>query len=165
MLKGVLAAAAVGGSMVLLGQTAAADDVQVEMRAIGAKGVGPVVGSVKAYDSAAGLVLEVELSEMLPGTHRFFVDDGNTCQQGQGGGEAILATYVESKDPRATLPVIEIMTDEDGALAYRKTLTAADLTVADLRGGTLAVVGAAENYRQQPRPAKGYRVACGAVAF
>lgn len=163
MLKGVLAATAVGGSMVLIGQPAFADEVQIEIHAVDARGVGPVIGSVTARDSSDGLVLEIALAGLLPGTHRVYLDEGGGCEPSRSGGAALVDVAVTGH--RAVLPQIDILTDEDGALPYRKTLVARDLTVAAMKGGTLTVVGTSDNYREEPRPVPGAgrTAACGAV--
>lgn len=162
MRKGMLAAAAVGGSVFLLGQPASADEVQVEIRAVDARGVGPAIGSVKAYDSSDGLVLEVALTGLLPGTHKFYLDEGGGCDPAQSGGMVLVPV---AAGHRGTLPQIDILTDEDGALPYSKKLLARDLTVAAMKGGTLTIVGTSDNYRDEPRAAfgAGRHVACGAV--
>lgn len=162
MRKGVLTAAAVGGSVFLLGQAAFADEVQVEIHAVDVRGVGPVIGSVKAYDSDSGLMLDVSLAGLLPGTHKIYLDEGSSCDPALNGGAGLEAV---AQDRRGGLPLIEIMTDEDGSLPYSKTLNAPDFTVAGLRGRTLDIFGTADNYRDEPRPAAGVgkRVACGAV--
>lgn len=164
MRKGVLAAAAVGGSMVLLGQPAFADEVQVEIRAVDARGVGAVIGAVKAHDSSDGLVLEVALTGLLPGTHRFYLDEGGGCDPAPNGGAMLM--HVATTGHRGVLPQIDVLTDEDGALPYRKTLVIRDLTVAAMKGGTLTIAGTSDNYRDEPRPVAGAgrKVACGAVA-
>ena len=164
MRKGVLAAAAVGGSVFLLGQPAFADEVQVEIHAVDAWGVGPVIGSVKGHDSSDGLVLEVVLTGLLPGAHKFYLDEGGGCETTQSGGGPLVP--VAAVGHRGALPQIDILTDEDGALPYRKVLVARDFTVAAMKGGTLTIVGTSDNYRDEPTVpfGAGRRVACGAMA-
>lgn len=164
MRKGVLAAAAVGGSIFLLGQPAFADEVQVEIHSFDARGVGPVIGSITARDSTDGLVLEVALTGLLSGTHRVYLDEGGGCEPAQAGGATLV--HAAAGGHRGVLSQIDIATDEDGSLPYSKTLLARDLTVATMKGGTLTIVGTSDNYRGEPRPVTGNgpKVACGAVA-
>ena len=176
-----LAIAVVSGSLLVFASAAKADEVDVEMREINARGVWDVVGSVKAKDTDDGLVLTLALTGLPGGAHGFHLHENGDCgpgptASGVGAGMAAGGHY----DPKKTglhmgpsarghlgdLPIIFIQTDEDGGVPYNGTLVAPHLKVSDMRGRALVIHKDGDNFSDQPKPngGGGDRMACGVVS-
>ncbi len=180
MNRRALAITVVSGSLLLLAPAALADEVDVEMREINARGVWDVVGSVKATDTSDGLVLTIALTDLPGGPHGFHLHENGNCGPGSSAsgvaaGMAAGGHYDPNKTGRhmgpaarghlGDLPVIYIQTDEDGGVPYKGTLFAPYLKVSDMRGRALVIHKDGDNYADEPRPngGGGDRLACGVV--
>ncbi len=173
--------AVVSGSLLAFASVARADEVNVEMREINARGVWDVVGSVKATDTGDGLVLAIALTDLPGGAHGFHLHENGNCGPGStASGVAAGMAAGGHYDPNNTgrhmgpsarghlgdLPVIFIQTDEDGGVPYSGTLVAPHLKVSDMRGRALVIHKDGDNYADEPKPngGGGDRLACGVVA-
>lgn len=162
-------------------RAAAADEVTVDMHLIDKTGVGAKIGTVRAFDSDNGLILQLDLAaELSPGAHGFHLHENGSCEPAMKDGEPVPGLAAGGHyDPEGTgqhrgpsgdghlgdLPVIYVGVDEDGALAVKRPLVAPRLSVADLRGRALVIHAGGDNYRDDPAPlgGGGARVACGVV--
>ena len=156
-----------------------AEDVIVEMNAITADGVGEKIGTIRAYDSTNGLVLDLELAGLTAGGHGFHMHENADCGPGEkDGGMAAGVAAGGHFDPHATgkhlgpsgdghlgdLPVIYVEDSEAGG-AIARVEAVPRLKVADLRGHALMIHQGGDNYRDTPEPLRGGggRIACGVV--
>lgn len=177
MNRDAIAIAVVGGSLLALASAAKADEVNVEMREINARGVWDVIGNVVAKDTADGLALTISLKDLPGGPHGFHLHENGNC--GPGAGAAGMAAGGHY-DPNATgrhmgpsarghlgdLPIIYIQTDEDGGMPYKGALFAPHLKVSDMRGRALVIHKDGDNFADEPKAngGGGDRLACGVVA-
>ena len=180
MNRDTFAIAVVSGSLLVFASAAKADEVNVEMHEINARGVWDVVGSVKATDTSDGLVLTIALSDLPGGAHGFHLHENGDCGPGAAAsGSAAGMAAGGHYDPKKTglhmgpsarghlgdLPIIFIQTDEDGGVPYKGSLVAPHLKVSDMRGRALVIHKDGDNYADQPKPngGGGDRIACGVV--
>jgi Cu-Zn family superoxide dismutase len=159
---------------------ALAEEVEIEMHAISAEGVGNSLGIIHAYDSDNGLVLSMTLSGLTPGAHGFHVHENGSCDPGERDGQMAAGLAAGGHfDPdggdhhlgpsgeghKGDLPVIfiEDSAAADGSVALVQV--APRLTVADIKGRALMIHEGGDNYRDEPKPlgGGGGRVACGMV--
>jgi Cu-Zn family superoxide dismutase len=156
-----------------------AEDVMVDMNAITADGVGEKIGTIRAYDSTNGLVLNLELTGLTAGGHGFHMHENADCRPGEKDGRAAAGLAAGGHfDPHATgkhlgpsgdghlgdLPVIYVEDSEAGGTITRVEAVPR-LKVADLRGHALMIHEGGDNYLDTPEPlgGGGGRIACGAV--
>lgn len=158
---------------------ASAEDVAVEMNAITADGVGEKIGTIRAYDSTNGLVLNLELTGLSAGGHGFHMHANADCRPGEKDGQMAAGLAAGGHfDPHTTgkhlgpsgdghlgdLPVIYVEDSEAGGTITRVEVVPR-LKVADLRGHALMIHEGGDNYRDEPAPlgGGGGRIACGVV--
>lgn len=115
-------------------------------------GPGPVIGKVVLADSAAGVTLQLSLSELPAGPNRLFLHEPGDCNVQKGE----LLT-----DPLAT---VNIETTEGGSEPLRKTLLVPGATLAGMTGKALVfyrgsqLADSGPEFTSQPR-----LVACGVI--
>ena len=158
---------------------ALAEELDVEMNAITAEGVGERIGVVHAYDSTNGLVLNVEITGLSPGGHGFHMHENADCGPGESEGEMAAGIAAgDHFDPQSTgkhlgpsgaghlgdLPVIYVEDSEAGG-AVKRVEVVPRLKVADLRGHALVLHEGGDNYSDEPEKLGGGhgRIACGVV--
>lgn len=155
---------------------AQADEQYVVMRAISDQGTGPMIGTVKLSDTAAGLALDPDLGGLTPGLHGFHVHEKPSCDTAdkdgkQTAGHAAGGHY----DPHSSgkhagpqgdghqgdLPALEV-NDKGEAV---KPLLAPHLKLADIKGRALMIHAGGDNYSDTPKPlgGGGARIACGVI--
>lgn len=160
---------------------ALAEEVDVEMHAISAEGVGESLGVIRAYDSDNGLVLSMKLAGLSAGAHGFHLHENGSCdpaeKDGQMGAGLAAGGHFDpdgsghhlgpsGEGHAGDLPVIFI---EEGGAAADGTVSlvgvAPRLSVADIKGGALMIHEGGDNYRDDPKPlgGGGGRIACGIV--
>ena len=174
-----IAILACGSALGLVIAPAAAEQTDIDMRAITADGVGESIGIVRAYDSTNGLVLSMELTGLDAGGHGFHVHENAECGPGERDGQTVAGLAAGGHlDPDGTgahlgpsgeghlgdLPVIYVEDSEAGG-TIRRVAVAPRLKLADLRGRALMLHEGGDNYRDQPEPlgGGGGRIACGVV--
>lgn len=168
-------AAAIG----LAAGTAMAEEIDVEITLITAEGAGETIGTVHAYDSTNGLVLNLELTGLAAGGHGFHMHETADCGPGEKDGEMAAGVAAgDHFDPDSTgkhmgpsgeghlgdLPVIYVEDSEAGG-SISRVVVVPRLSVADLSGHALMIHEGGDNYRDTPEKlgGGGGRIACGAV--
>lgn len=153
-----------------------AAQVTVTMHLIDANGSGKSVGTIVAKDSKKGLVLIPKLKGLPPGEHGFHVHENSSCAPQDKEGEKVAGLAAGGHyDPDKTgkhegpmgkghlgdLPALVV--DDKGMATTR--MIAPRLKVADLRGRSLMIHAAGDNYSDAPKPlgGGGARIACGVV--
>ena len=155
---------------------AAAEDVTLKMRAVDANGVGKEIGTIRAVDTAKGLMLVPRLAGLAPGAHGIHVHENPSCAAKAADGTTGPALGAGGHfDPdksgkhegptgqghKGDLPTLAV---DDKGMA-RKAMTAPRLKVADLWGHAIVIHAGGDNYSDQPAAlgGGGARVACGTV--
>ena len=175
---GLLLGLVIGG---LAAGPALAEEVDVQMHAISAEGVGDPIGVIHAYDSDNGLVLSMKLAGLTPGAHGFHLHENGSCDPAEKDGQMGAGLAAGGHfDPEGSghhlgpsgeghvgdLPVIFI---EEGGAAADGTVSLVEvaprLSVADIKGHALMIHEGGDNYRDEPKPlgGGGGRIACGVV--
>ncbi|WP_407639214.1 superoxide dismutase [Cu-Zn] SodC [Acinetobacter larvae] len=148
---------------------------RVTVHAVSPAGVGAAIGTVKLSDSAQGLVIENDLSQLTPGYHGFHIHEKGSCEPAEKDGKmgAALAAgghFNPNNAPHhgtpndghlGDLPVLNV--DSDGKA--QTTVIAPRLKLADIKGLAIMVHEGGDNYSDSPAPlgGGGNRVACGII--
>lgn len=160
----------------LLAAPAIADHANVGMNMIDAKGVGTSIGTIEFMDTPNGLAIMTDLKGLIAGQHGFHVHENASCEAKDKDGKPVAGLAAGGHyDPTSTklhtgpqgsghlgdLPALTVAADG----ASKETLTASRLKVADLKGRSIMVHEAGDNFSDQPKPlgGGGARVACGVV--
>jgi superoxide dismutase, Cu-Zn family len=163
-------------AMALLAVPVAAAQVSVPMALVTEQGVGATIGTVTLMDSPGGLVVTPDLTGLPPGGHGFHVHARGDCGVTLTDGKPVPAGAAGGHfDPQGTgkhlgpagaghlgdLPVLEVAADGRATTA----VTAARLTVDQIRGLALMIHAGGDNYADQPAPlgGGGLRIACGTI--
>jgi Cu-Zn family superoxide dismutase len=164
-------------TVLALAVPAAAQQASAEMHAVSADGIGEGVGTIQLADSAEGLVIQTDLSDLPPGPHGLHLHSEGSCEPApndQGQMAAAMAAKghydpdstkkhagPEGDGHKGDLPVLEVAADGTA----QETLTAPRLKVADVQGRALMIHAGGDNYSDQPKPlvGGGGRIACGVV--
>jgi len=162
--------------MLSFASSALAADAVITVNLVNEEGVGKEIGTITASDSAYGLILTPQLSDLTPGLHGFHVHEKPDCSHivKEGKGVAALAAGGHY-DPAATgkhqgpygaghlgdLPALYVAADGKATLP----VLAPRLKVADIRGRSLMIHAGGDNYSDTPAPlgGGGARLACGVV--
>lgn len=153
-----------------------AGDVVINVQLVNEQGVGKEIGTITASDSAYGLILTPQLSDLSPGLHGFHVHEKPDCAHAMKDGKAVAALAAGGHyDPAATgkhegpygkghlgdLPALYVAADGKATLP----VLAPRLKVADIKGRSLMIHAGGDNYSDAPAPlgGGGARVACGVV--
>lgn len=132
--------------------TVVAAESTFEMQAIRDKGPGPVIGTVNATDTAEGLALEINLTDLPPGPNRIFVHDSGDCALPRG--ELLSAPLV----------LVNVDITEDGAEPLKKTVVLPGVTLAAMSQKALVIHRGSETTDLAPEQTALPRlVACGVV--
>lgn len=160
----------------LLTLPALADHANVSMNKIDAKGVGASIGSIEFMDTPKGLTIMTDLKDLTAGQHGFHVHEIASCDAKDKDGKPVAGLAAGGHyDPASTklhagpqgaghlgdLPPLTVAADGTS----KETLTATRIKVADLKGRSIMVHEAGDNFADQPKPlgGGGARVACGVV--
>jgi Cu-Zn family superoxide dismutase len=156
---------------------AAAEEATATINAVSAAGIGQEIGTIQLADSAEGLVIQTDLSDLPPGPRGFHLHSQGSCDpapndQGQmtaalgAGGHYDPDNTGRHAGPggdghKGDLPVLEVAADGTAQV----TLSAPRLTVAEARGRALMIHAGGDNYGDEPEPlgGGGARIACGVV--
>ncbi len=155
---------------------ALADHTSVSMNRIDAKGVGAGIGSIEFMDTPQGLAIMTNLKDLTAGQHGLHVHENASCDTKDKDGKSVAGLAAGGHyDPAGTkhhagpqgnghlgdLPVLTVAADGTS----KETLTAPHLKVAELKGRSIMVHEAGDNFSDQPKPlgGGGARVACGVL--
>jgi superoxide dismutase, Cu-Zn family len=164
-------------AIMALAVPAAAEEATATIHAVSAEGIGQDIGTIQLADSAAGLVIQTDLSDLPPGPHGFHLHSQGSCEPAhndQGQMTAALGAGghydpdntgrhagPEGDGHKGDLPVLEVAADGTAQV----TLSAPRLTVAEARGRALMIHAGGDNYSDEPKPlgGGGARIACGVL--
>jgi superoxide dismutase, Cu-Zn family len=155
---------------------AAADEIVIPMQLVNEQGAGKNIGVVRAADTAYGLLLTPQLSDLTPGIHGFHVHQHPDCGAIVPAGKPAAAMAAGGHlDPADTethdgpfgkghlgdLPALYVGADGQATLP----LLAPRLKVADIRGRSLMIHAGGDNYSDVPAKlgGGGVRIACGVI--
>ncbi len=155
---------------------AQAGDIMVDMYAVSAAGVGKKIGTIRAVDSAKGLLLVPHLAGLEPGDHGFHLHQNPSCSAtapdgkkgaalGAGGHFDPQKTgHHEGPEGKGHLGDLPYLIVGDNGLAANAVI-APRLKVEDLWGHALVIHAGGDNYTDNPPlGGGGARIACGVIA-
>lgn len=147
----------------------------IDVHAVSAQGVGEKIGTVSFQDTAAGLKIQPQLSQLSTGAHGFHIHEKGSCEAAEKDGvmQAALAAgghFNPNQAPNhgtpntghlGDLPALQV----DGSGKATTAVIAPRLKVADIQGLSIMVHAGGDNYADQPKPlgGGGERVACGVI--
>ena len=154
---------------------AAGSQQTVAINAVSAQGIGEKIGTVALRDSAAGLVIAADLSQLPPGPHGFHIHEKGSCAPAEKDGKmgAALAAgshYNPTQAPHHGNPLTGHLGDlpllnaaADGTA--KATMLAPRLKAADIQNLAIMVHAGGDNYSDSPKPlgGGGERIACGVI--
>ena len=154
---------------------AQAGDIMIDMYAVSADGVGAKIGTIRAVDSAKGLLLVPHLAGLKPGDHGFHMHQNPSCAATAPDGKKGAAlgagshfdpqktTHHEGPDGKGHLGDLPYLVVGDNGEANNAVI-APRLKVEDLWGRALVVHAGGDNYTDNPAlGGGGARVACGVI--
>ena len=154
-----------------------ADTVTIDMHLTSDSGVGEKIGTVKAEDTAFGLLLTPDLKGLPAGIHGFHLHEHGTCECAEKDGKMTAALAAGGHfDPAGTgkhlgpyradghlgdLPPLYVTADGSATTP----VLAPRLKVADLKGRALMIHAGGDNFSDTPAAlgGGGPRVACGVI--
>jgi superoxide dismutase, Cu-Zn family len=155
---------------------AQAGDIMIDMYAVSAGGVGSKIGTIRAVDSAKGLLLVPHLAGLKPGDHGFHLHQNPSCSatapDGKNGAALGAGGHLdpqrtghhegpEGKGHLGDLPYLIVGDNGEAANA----IIAPHLKVEDLWGHALVIHAGGDNYTDNPPlGGGGARIACGVIA-
>ena len=150
-----------------------ADGTKVEMHQISAEGVGASMGTLNVAETAQGLSINGQLTNLSPGEHGFHIHEKPNCGPGEKDGKASAGIAAGSHlDPKATkkhagpdgtghlgdLP--KLVVTADGKIS----VVAPHLKLADVKSRALVIHEGGDNYSDTPElGGGGKRIACGVI--
>jgi Cu-Zn family superoxide dismutase len=143
--------------------------VGTEARALMRSADGRDLGEVRARESSGGLLVEVNLRDVPPGTHAFHVHEVGLCEAPfDSAGEHLSPSprahgFMAPDGPHAG-DLVNLEVPSDGTV--RQTVRAPDLTLADLRdadGAAFILHADADDYASQPAGSSGEPIACASI--
>lgn len=163
-------------ALLTLALPAYAAEKTVTVHAISPNGIGEEIGTVTLSDSAMGLALAPDLSQLSPGEHGFHIHEKPSCEPamkdgkktpgGAAGGHYDPANRGKHAGPRGEghkgdLPALVV--EADGTATQK--VFAPRLKLADVSGRALMIHEGGDNYSDQPKPLGGGagRIACGVI--
>jgi len=165
-----------GLTLILLAGPGLAAEVTIPINAIDSTGVGAVIGTLRAKDSKAGMVVTPKLAGLGAGPHGFHVHENPACGTKEVDGKPVAGLaagghFDPDKSGHHEGPWGHGHQGDMPALAVNGDGSATDpvvvprLKVADLKGRAVVIHADADNYADQPKPlgGGGARVACGVV--
>lgn len=151
------------------------NEQKAAVHAVTAQGVGAQIGSLSLRDSAAGLIITTDLSQLPPGPHGFHIHENGSCDPALKDGKAGAALaagshYNPNQSPNhgnpltghlGDLPVLNVA--QDGTA--KVSVLAPRLKAADVQGRAIMVHAGGDNYSDSPKAlgGGGDRIACGVI--
>lgn len=148
---------------------------KVTVHAVSAQGIGQAIGTIEFKDSAAGLVMMTQLSQLPSGPHGFHIHEKGSCDPAVKDGKMGAALAAGGHfNPMHTqhhgtplnghlgdLPLLNV----DAQGKANLTLISPRLTLADIHGLAVMIHSGGDNYADQPKPlgGGGERIACGVI--
>jgi len=145
------------------------------IHAVSSKGVGNEIGTVSFKDSAAGLVITTNLSNLPAGPHGFHIHEKGSCDTAEKDGVNVAAlaagghynplNALNHGNPISghlgDLPVL--LVENNGAANVK--LIAPRLKYANVSGLAIMIHAGGDNYSDDPKPlgGGGDRIACGII--
>ena len=145
------------------------------LHAVSAQGIGQPIGTVQFKDSADGLVIMTQLSQLPPGPHGLHIHEKGSCEPAEKDGKMGAAraagghfnpTYMQHHGTPLNghlgdLPLLNVNSQGQAQV----TLLAPRLKLADIQGLAIMVHAGSDNYSDQPKPlgGGGERIACGVI--
>lgn len=164
-------------SLLVPTRSACAATAVATINSIDAAGVGESLGTVTFADGSDGVVITPKLSGLPPGPHGFHIHDNPDCGPGinqdkmaagfAAGGHYDPGHTKKHLGPISTgghsgdLPVLVV----DGQGDATGSVTAAHLSVEQIRGRAVMIHAGGDNYSDTPVPlgGGGARIACGVI--
>ena len=153
--------------------TSKAEGVKVDMHQISAEGVGASMGALDLAESAQGLSISGQLTNLTAGEHGFHIHEKPNCGPGEKDGKVSPGIAAGSHfDPKATkkhagpdgnghlgdLP--KLVVSADGKIS----IVAPHLKLADVKAHALVIHEGGDNYSDAPEAGGGgKRIACGVI--
>lgn len=154
----------------------AADNEQtITVNAVSAQGIGASIGTISLRDSAAGLVITTNLSQLPSGPHGFHIHEKGSCDPAMKDGKAGAALaagshYNPNHAPNhgnpltghmGDLPLLNVAADGTAKV----TVLAPRIKAADVQNLAIMVHAGGDNYSDTPKPlgGGGDRIACGII--
>ena len=150
-----------------------AEGIKVEMHQISAEGVGATMGTLNLAESAQGLSISGQLTNLPAGEHGFHIHEKPNCGPGEKDGKVSPGIAAGGHlDPKATkkhagpegsghlgdLP--KLVASTDGKI----NVVAPHLNLADVKAHALIIHEGGDNYSDAPEAGGGgKRIACGVI--
>lgn len=164
------------GLTLIFATAAHADELQVTLHMVDAKGQGASIGTIAARANPYGVVFAPKLSGLTPGVHGFHVHENPSCEPKEKDGKTVAALAAGGHfDPKKTgrhegpwgnghlgdLPALFV----DAQGKAENPVLAPRLKLADLKGRALMVHAGGDNHADHPDPLGGgaARIACGVI--
>jgi Cu-Zn family superoxide dismutase len=163
-----------GGGLLIATGVAIAQQLSVDINRISESGAGEKVGTVVVSEGKGGVTFKVSVKGMPKGQRGFHVHEKGDCGAASKDGKMTAgfaagphydpAGSKTHKGPKGgghkgDLPVLKA-TDK----GIKQTVTAPQLTIADVRGRALMIHEGGDNYTDTPENGGGAgRIACGVV--
>jgi Cu-Zn family superoxide dismutase len=162
--------------LTLCARAVRADEITISIHLSTDAGEGKEVGTIKVEDTAHGVLFTPNLRGLPPGLHGFHVHEHSHCGPAEKDGKMTAGMAAGNHfDPEETgkhlgpygkghlgdLPPLYV--DADGVATL--PVLAPRLKVSDLKGRSLMIHAAGDNYSDQPKPlgGGGARIACGTM--
>ena len=142
---------------------------------VSATGIGKKIGEIRFTDTAKGLKIETNLSQLPPGPHGFHVHENPSCdpaeKDGKAGAALAAGSHLNTNQAKnhgtpltghlGDLPLLQVQTDGTAKV----TLIAPRLKVADVKDRAVMIHAGGDNYSDDPKPlgGGGDRIACAIV--
>lgn len=164
------------GLAFVFANAAYADELEIPLHMVDAKGQGAAIGTVTAHANRYGVVFAPRLSGLTPGVHGFHVHENPSCEPKEKEGKTVAALAAGGHfDPKKTgrhegpwgdghlgdLPALYV----DAQGKAENPVLAPRLKLADLKGHALMVHAGGDNHADHPDPLGGgaARIACGVI--
>lgn len=147
----------------------------VTINAVSANGIDAEIGSIELQDSALGLVIRTNLTNLPAGPHGFHIHEKGSCEPAEKDGKlgAALSAgshFNPSKEHNHGNPLTGHMGDlpllnvENNGTA-KVSLLAPRLKLNDVQGLAIMIHAGGDNYSDDPKPlgGGGDRIACGVI--
>ena len=147
----------------------------IAVNAVSPEGVGKAIGHISFQDSAQGLVIKTDLSELPSGFHGFHIHEKGSCEPAEKDGkigaaiaagghfnpENVAGHGTPNDGHMGDLPVLNV--DSNGVA--KTTVIAPRLNLDKVQGLAIMVHAGGDNYSDHPKPlgGGGDRIACGVI--
>ena len=146
----------------------------ITMNAVNATGIAEKLGTITLQDTAQGLSIKSQLSELPSGFHGFHIHEKGSCAPAEKDGKMVAALAAGGHfNPHNTehgtpndghmgdLPVLNV--DSNGNADT--VVIAPRLKLSDVQGRAIMIHAGGDNYSDHPKPlgGGGDRIACGVI--